>query len=73
MPRFDELTISGSTWQCQRESRTALQIAAEKPVRGDAHVERRDGGVLDDGGAILFGEPEDTEDSSHTGRPLLSL
>ena len=49
----------------ERRGRPSLEIPAQKAIRGDADLERRLGGVLHDGDAVLFGEGEDAEDLAH--------
>ena len=55
--------MSGSTWRSvSGRGRVALEIAADEAVVGDAELQGRGTGVLDDGGAVLLGEGEDAED-----------
>ena len=40
-------------------------------IRGDAEIEGRFGGVVDDGGPVFLGQGEDAEDATNAARALM--
>ena len=57
----------------QRHGRSAFHVLADEAIRGHADLDRRCGGVLHDGHAVLLGEREDAEDPAHAGSALVLL
>ncbi len=49
------------------------RYALQEAVGGHAEVERGVGGLFDDGGTVLLGEPEDAEDAAATGGPVVTV